>query len=977
MPHEKMKWPFWHSPRARKPAPLAPSSRDTPPSPDIQVTDQVLPFVDDEQGTATESVSSTSSTDSLVPPRTVFSKRTVQDLKGLWDEALSKYHQSTGVDLTNSKSKLYRRLKDCNDHESIERALVKAATDFRRYRDPSAPDVDDRLRRILKPIVGAVLSVGALEAGGELASAFTLHGGKAPFVAVMVLFRATQGVSTRFDNVLTLLDRFRYYMLRLKVREDIPLGPELHSVIIEILVKMLGTFAIVTKTMQKNRFEHFMSVLAGGKNAAADAAREFDLLETQDTRLILSSVYKEVYAFNHTAQESLLADVKGMKDDIAQVRVNTGKILDRMEEWSTSSQGRFHLSTRRDLSANLRDILVVESGIASHAHSAPSSLVSTADKPLNVVSRETPSASTSLQTMGTAEIWNTCLMITYANMVSTVESFASNVLSGYGDFTPAERAALRNGLATIYSAAAFTASSGSENGPWFVALVNPSAFVAAFLPMTMTYLAAFVCWKNLPRHLGRTPSCTIVIIDIVGDHVLVPLDEYSLWEDIHALLLRRFTDKPGAEFVRSRDYRIMDTAGESAIIQPTAWTQIVKAGMTLEMGILLRQSSLQLQCPYCDLLASQTLYADEFLRCKRCKHQYRASIADIADIDDPFIRTLLTGIDPSTNALISQMVKLLLSEFTDIPNGTPAEATHDGDFAVQGAQSPRTRDMTLFRRILVEVLPDTHHTSHNTVSTGSSSLPDNRLRSDDVTGSISLSFDQGGVEDLRRIREAEALPHQDGRRTAVAPIPAPISCPSNGFVFSPAAPEAHIIADLWHEVFCRYRDIVGVGLKTHDADLQRHFEGCATYHDTVDALIGTVNSFELYRNPAPNGAAAKVRGALRDVMSVVSSIGVVNVAGEAAADTTVPGGKSIFVAIGVLLKVTKRVSDRFDAVTVLFEKFQRYMTRLQDLRLSGPIQHASHELAVKILVEMIGSLALATQLMHQNRVEHLASVLLG
>ncbi|VDC07211.1 unnamed protein product [Peniophora sp. CBMAI 1063] len=607
-----------------------------------------------------------------------------QTLSELWEDAFRQYRITTGVNLKDTDSVLYRRLKDCFGCDAVVDVLVEAAQDFGLYRHPSAGRVYEDIRRALKPIVRAVLSAGALEAGGELASAFTLHGGKAPFVAVMVLLRATQGVSARFDDVLRLLERFRYYMQRLRIREDMPMEPEMRSVVVGILVKMIHTFAIVTKTMQKNRFEHFMSVLGGTKNAAFDAARELEMLETQDTRLILASVYKEVYAYSHIAHESLLADVKDVKDRVAQVQ-------DRLD---TMSWQMADMSIRMQYSAP-----------ASVASNAASTNVATLPVCANV------------QTVGTAEIWRLCLAVTYNNTVASTKLLSGSILSTLKEASDHDRANLEKGLVILYSIAACIAGANIDIST-SAAISNPRVFAVTFLPMAMTYLAAILCLRNLPRNPGHT--CTIVIIDVVGDHALVPLEEYSSWADIHALLLRRFIDKPGATFVSSGDYRIMDTAGESAIITPTTWAQNVKAGMILEMGIIIRQTSSLLRCPYCDFFASQTLDADEFLRCKKCKRQYRASSAlsaEVTDIDEPATSSPLTGNDPSTDDIISEATDL--SAPTNIPNLTLAGSAnhggsaHDGESAVEGEESPHTGDMTLFRRILVEVLPDTHHTSYD------------------------------------------------------------------------------------------------------------------------------------------------------------------------------------------------------------------------------------------------------------------------
>ena len=65
-------------------------------------------------------------------------------------------------------------------------------------------------------------------------------------------------------------------------------------------------------------------------------------------------------------------------------------------------------------------------------------------------------------------------------------------------------------------------------------------------------------------------------------------------------------------------------------------------------------------------------------------------------------------------------------------------------------------------------------------------------------------------------------------------------------------------------------------------------------------------------------------------------------------------------------QATKGVSECFDAVIALLAKFEYYLTRL-DLRLHGPVSQQSRELTIKIFIEMLKTIALATQMMRQTR----------
>jgi len=64
------------------------------------------------------------------------------------------------------------------------------------------------------------------------------------------------------------------------------------------------------------------------------------------------------------------------------------------------------------------------------------------------------------------------------------------------------------------------------------------------------------------------------------------------------------------------------------------------------------------------------------------------------------------------------------------------------------------------------------------------------------------------------------------------------------------------------------------------------------------------------------------------------------------------------------LKAAKGVSDDYDALIELFEHFERYLRRLQVFTMIPP---DLGEILVKIMVELLGVLALTTQQIKQGR----------
>lgn len=53
-------------------------------------------------------------------------------------------------------------------------------------------------------------------------------------------------MSDRFEAAVSLLEKFEFYTMRLKLRADAPLEPEARVIVVKILVEMLHTFATLT-----------------------------------------------------------------------------------------------------------------------------------------------------------------------------------------------------------------------------------------------------------------------------------------------------------------------------------------------------------------------------------------------------------------------------------------------------------------------------------------------------------------------------------------------------------------------------------------------------------------------------------------------------------------------------------------------------------------------------------------------------------
>ncbi|KAI0034986.1 hypothetical protein K488DRAFT_68723 [Vararia minispora EC-137] len=160
----------------------------------------------------------------------------------------------------------------------------------------------------------------------------------------------------------------------------------------------------------------------------------------------------------------------------------------------------------------------------------------------------------------------------------------------------------------------------------------------------------------------------------------------------------------------------------------------------------------------------------------------------------------------------------------------------------------------------------------------------------------------------------------------------------------------------------KYKAYTGIDLRDTDNDLARRLIKASSEHDTMEILQETSRAFDDFR--AGNPRWEKFRKAVKPVVRAVLLFN--DVAAEAATSAYAPGGKSVLVAIGVLLRATQDVSAHFDALSELFEELNHCLGRL-GMRKDIPLGDQSRDIAVNILVELLNVLALATKMMQDSR----------
>ncbi|KAH9971073.1 hypothetical protein BGW80DRAFT_1446579 [Lactifluus volemus] len=94
-------------------------------------------------------------------------------------------------------------------------------------------------------------------------------------------------------------------------------------------------------------------------------------------------------------------------------------------------------------------------------------------------------------------------------------------------------------------------------------------------------------------------------------------------------------------------------------------------------------------------------------------------------------------------------------------------------------------------------------------------------------------------------------------------------------------------------------------------------------------------------------------------------------AGHGVASVSIPSIKLVFSAIGILLAAVKDVNASYDLLFELFESLGNFVQRLDIYTQASPTM-ALRKVVVKIIIEMLSTLALATKQIKQGRLSHMA-----
>ncbi|VDC04756.1 unnamed protein product [Peniophora sp. CBMAI 1063] len=551
----------------------------------------------------------------------------------MWRDALDDFDDVTGENISSGNSDLYKQLQACSDYASIVKILDGKALEFKAYRRGSTNAM--KMRAALRPVVCAIINM--IDIGAEAAASKAVPGGKAVFVAIAVLFKTVQGVSARFDALVSLFEKFDSFLERLDVRLNAPFESASRALAVKTLAKMVRTLAYATQMMRQNRFKHFFSVLIGLGGDIADITERTENLMIEETRLSLAEIHIRMHGLSEAFMSTLHHVENGMdllNERIDAVSLGVTGVSDRLHgsglydmphrldafieryEEDRSDDGPNRVVERS--MTTFRNKMTVQTTIISSRLGRVESALESLGKDL---ARPSPAVSQ----------WSSRISLPCADLVS-FSRMASEILSCFRDMSPEEQATLRQGIIALYAVTTASVVAGSRDRSTDVLLkgiLNPTTMLSGFLPLILAYLAVFVFWKRfvcrvqvgIPNGPGFALGDSIIFIDVSGTHYVLRPERLRTWEALHDFLLDQYEDREGIEFIRSHAYRIMDTNGDESVIKRQNWGS-VREGMTLELSFAVRQK--RPSCLWCGEYAVAHTRVG-WVQCSQCGRRFWVS----------------------------------------------------------------------------------------------------------------------------------------------------------------------------------------------------------------------------------------------------------------------------------------------------------------------------------------------------------------
>ncbi|KAI9833220.1 MAG: hypothetical protein M1826_000133 [Phylliscum demangeonii] len=192
-------------------------------------------------------------------------------LNQIWDDALSQYTETTGINLHDT------RFPKPQSAEDLLIQLDQQQSNFSDFRKKKAK-IFNALSRCLTPVerLGKVASDGA---STVFAPSPLIFG------AVIYLIKAAHGVSAAYDAIISLFETMDESICRLSVHLQHEISPELRRIVTEILATLMSICAWSTKYIKEGRALKYLKGLLGRGSAVQGALDRLKTLTENEAKM--------------------------------------------------------------------------------------------------------------------------------------------------------------------------------------------------------------------------------------------------------------------------------------------------------------------------------------------------------------------------------------------------------------------------------------------------------------------------------------------------------------------------------------------------------------------------------------------------------------------------------------------------------------------------------------------------------------------
>ncbi|KZV60933.1 hypothetical protein PENSPDRAFT_693837 [Peniophora sp. CONT] len=260
-----------------------------------------------------------------------------RDFNTLWNDALQAYEEQTKHKLPIADGSLP---ESSTEGEVIDYIELQARS-FEAFRANGR-----RVRGVLQPIVNLVLLF--VDAGAEAGAAYDVKpGGKAIFLAIAVLLKATKGVSELYNSVEDLLQEVTGHLERIKIHFEPPRTPlaTLKNIVLKALIQVLKVLAIATKycdlvmegkpwygnlgrTIVRRTKDYFTMFV--NKADVQEILKELRALTKKEEQMVIAATYADGRE-TKASVTIVKSDVEVVKQEVDFIHNNI--VIDNLRSW--------------------------------------------------------------------------------------------------------------------------------------------------------------------------------------------------------------------------------------------------------------------------------------------------------------------------------------------------------------------------------------------------------------------------------------------------------------------------------------------------------------------------------------------------------------------------------------------------------------------------------------------------------------------